>query len=274
MEALLFQRGSPRFSFWPSTEITAAGKAERRPNGHSRGAIACEIRSFAVDARLPAVYGLMPKQKVNEGAAMLTGFRLIVLICLFLSSALYVTARQTMSRQQEPLLASAATVEGVGQESARQVEPVAVDAVRQPGADMPLERHVDGPQDSASLVKRLNGDDVIAVAVSEENRRTRDDIGRKMLRAGDKPRKAHNARHRPRAAKARVKRHHGALAKAHKRKRIVRKAKGGKLIVQKRVKSRRRVVYAAPTLAGVAKRKVEPLPSGEWVAGARLWSVR
>jgi hypothetical protein len=204
----------------------------------------------------------------------LTGFRLIILICLFVSTALYLTARQATIRRDSPLVAAAATVQHVGQEAPRQVEPVPVDAMRQPGADMPLDGHADRSQQVAGLVERVDGNDVVAVPVSEQDGRARDDLGGKVLGTGNKPRKAHNARHRPRAAKAHVKRHHGALAKAHKRKRIVRKAKGGKLIVQKRIKSRRRLVHAAPAFTRVAKRKLKPLASAKRVAGARLRRVR
>lgn len=205
----------------------------------------------------------------------LTGFRLTVLICLFVSTALCVTARQTASRPPvAPLFATAATVENLGEESPGKVQPVTIDPVGQAGAHMPLDGHVDAAQGVARLVKRLDRNDVVAVAVGKQDGRARHDVGRKMLRTGDKPRKAHNARHRTRAARAYVKRHHGALTKAHKRKRIVRKAVSRKLIVQKRVKSRRRVVYAAPTLSRIAKRQIEPLTPGERVAGAGLRRVR
>jgi hypothetical protein len=231
----------------------------------------------------------------------LTGFRLIVIICLFVSTALYVTARQQTGLEQarplvaataeleqarpsvaatpeleqtRPLVAATAALEGPRQEVPRQLEPVPVDPVREPGADVPLDRDLRGPKDVPRLMQRLDGDDVVAVTVNEEDWGTGDDVTPKVLGSRHKPRKAHNARHRPRAAKAHVKRHHRALAKAHKRKRIVGKAKRGKLVVQKRIKSRRRMVHAAPALSRVAKRKLKPLASAKRVAGAGLRRVR
>lgn len=204
----------------------------------------------------------------------LTGFRLTVLICLFVSASLFITARKAPVRQDDPLFATAATVEGPGQEAARQVQPVAVDAVRQTSADMPLQRNVEAAQNAAGLVKSLDRNDVVPVAVGKQDGRARNNVGGKVLGTGNHSRKAHNARHRTRAAKAHVKRHHGSLAKAHKRKRIVRKAKRGKFVVQKRIQSRRRVVYAAPTLSRVAKRQLEPLTAAERVSAARLRRVR
>jgi hypothetical protein len=255
---------------------------------------------------------------VNEDAMVLTGFRLILLICLFVSSSLYVTARQVNVREAQPvaltataavseeddhplvtepgvdprpfviasepaapspprpagLAAAGAPAKRVGQEAPRKVEPVTVDAVRQPPADVPLDRNAGAAKDAPGLSERVDGNNVVAVAVDKENGRARNDVGGQVLGAGKKAGKAYNTRHRLRTAKARVKRHHRALAKANQRKRIVRKAKARKLVVQKRVKSRRRLVHAAPAFARVPKRKFEPLASTEGVGSTWFWSVR
>ena len=261
---------------------------------------------------------------------VLTGFRLILLICLFVSSALYVTSRQVSHRQAQPIVAAATTslaapdeaaptdidggllegkapvepkassapgaaqasgepvaprpavppsvavtaaVEGVDQEPARKVEPVPVDPVRQAGADMPLDGNAGPAQDTTGLRKGLYGDDVVALAVDKQDGRPRNDVGRKVLRAGKQPRKAHDTRHRTRAAKAGVKRHHRALAKADKRKRFLAKAKIRKLAVQKRVKRRRRLANPAPALTRIAEGEFKPLPTAEWVTGTGIRSV-
>lgn len=196
----------------------------------------------------------------------LTGFRLIVLICAFSCTALYVTAYQTASRDAALLAVAseaslltaaappAAAVEDAAQERPREIEAVIVDAVRQTSADMPLQGNVEAAQDTAGLAQRLDGNDVVAVAVNQENGGARSDVGGQVLGAGHQAGKAHNASNRPGAAKPHVKRHHRALTKADKRKRLVLKAKARKLLVQKRIKRRRRVAHAAPPLTGIAKR--------------------
>jgi hypothetical protein len=203
----------------------------------------------------------------------LTGFRLILLIGLFVFSALILTARQTAYRDA-PRLVAAATVESAHEETPRQVEPVAVDAVRQTGADMPLQGDVQSAEDIPSLPERFDRNDVVAIAVDQENGRTGDNVASQIVRPGKQARKAHNRRHRARPAKAHMKRHHRALAKTHKRKRIVRKAKPRKFLVQKRVKARGRLADAAPALVWVAEGKLEPLPPAKRVARAGLGRVR
>jgi hypothetical protein len=203
----------------------------------------------------------------------LNGFRLILLICLFVFSALILTARQTAYRDA-PRLVAAATVESAHEEAPGQIEPVAVDAVGQAGTDMPLQGDVQSAEDIPSLPERLDRNDVVAIAVDQENGRAGDNVASQIVRPGKKARKAHDRRHRARPAKAHVKRHHRALAKAHKRKRIVRKAKPRKLLVQKRVKARGRVANAAPAFVWITEGKLEPLPPVKRVARAGLGRVR
>jgi hypothetical protein len=230
----------------------------------------------------------------------LTGFRLVLLISIFVSTAFYVTARQTLLRSEralgvtastatavaEPFLTTiellpaavepqrqsvpAAAPEHADEEAAGKLEPVRVDAVRQPETDMPLDRRTDDAQDAAGLSQGLDGDHVVAVAVNEEDRRARDDLAGQMLRPGKKAGKADNARHRLCTAKTHMQRHHRALAKADKRKRIVSKAKARKLLVEKSIKGRRRVIHTAPALAHVAKRQLKPLPPVGGVSCAGL----
>lgn len=188
----------------------------------------------------------------------LTGFRLILLICLFVSTCFYITARQTALRGEGGLLATAlttssTTLEGSAQEAPRQIQPLPVDAMRQTGADMPLNGHAGSPQNTAGLGERLHGNDVVAVAVNEQHGGTGSDVGGQILRSGEQAGKADNAGKGARAAKSNVKRHHGALAKPHKRKRIVRKAKGGKLAVKKRGKPRPGLADAAPAFVVVTE---------------------
>ena len=283
-----------------------------------------------MDAGGCAVYPELFRIGLTGAVMVLTGFRLILLICLFVSSALYVTSRQVSQRQPQQVVAAATTslaasdetaapdlhskspeeeravepqteptrepahassepvtpapsappsvavtaaVEGVHQEPARKVEPVPVDPVRQAGADMPLDGNAGPAQDTTGLRKGLYGDDVVALAVDKQDGRPRNDVGRKVLRAGKQPRKAHDTRHRTRAAKAGVKRHHRALAKADKRKRFLAKAKIRKLAVQKRVKRRRRLANPAPALTRIAEGEFKPLPTAEWVTGTGIRSV-
>jgi hypothetical protein len=204
---------------------------------------------------------------------VLTGFRLILLICLFVFSALALTARQTAYRET-PRLVAAATIESPHEEPPRQVEPVAVDAVGEAGTDMPLQGNVQTAESIPSLPERLDRNDVVAVAVDQKDGRTGDNVPSQVLGAGKKAGKAHNPRYRARTAKPNVKRHHRALAKANKRKRLVRKAKPSKFAVQKRVKRWRSVAYTAPTLAWIAEGQLEPLPSAKRVSRAGLRRVR
>lgn len=204
---------------------------------------------------------------------VLTGFRLILLICLFVFTALTITARQTAYREA-PRLVAAATVESRHEEPPRQVEPIGVDAVRQAGADMPLQGDVQPAENSPSLPERLDRNDVVAIAVNQENGRAGDNVASQIVRPGKKARKANDRRHRARTAKPHVKRHHRALAKANKRKRLVRKAKLGKPLVKKRIKARGRMADTAPALLRVSKRKLKPLPPAKRVSRARLRRVR
>jgi hypothetical protein len=204
---------------------------------------------------------------------VLTGFRLIVLICLFVVSALTLTARQTAYRET-PRLVAAATVESPQEEVPRQAEPVAVDTVGKAGTDVPLQRDVKPAEDIPSLPERLDRNDVVAVTVDQKDGGTGNNVAAQVLGTGEKTRKADNRRHRARSAKPHVKRHHRALAKANKRKRIVRKAKGRKFAVQKRVKRWRSVAYTTPTFAWVAEGKLEPLPSAKRISRAGLGRVR
>src|SRR5262245_59954896 len=108
----------------------------------------------------------------------LTGFRLTLLICLFVGSCVSILASHT-ARGARPVLAAASTiapsepaVESVLRETPRQVETVAVDAVREASADMPLDGHPDRADEAASLIEGLDRNDVVSVAVHEEDRRT------------------------------------------------------------------------------------------------------
>lgn len=233
----------------------------------------------------------------------LTGFRLILLLCLFVSTTFYVAARYA-PREQAPLpgaiasgavfeaaaitgtaasetvplpersVVRAAALESVLQETAGEIEPGLVDAVGQAGPDMPLDGHLKAPEDVARLVESLDRNDVVAVTVNEQHGAARNDVGGEVLRARKQSRKADNARQRPRTAKAHVKRHHRALTKAHKRHRLVRKAKAGKLLGQKRVKRRRRMTNPAPAFARIPKRQLKPLAAAKRVPCTEFWCVR
>jgi hypothetical protein len=184
-----------------------------------------------------------------------TGLRAFLLLCCFGATSLYLATLRAPSLDGQP---SADVVSAAAKRSAEEIsseiETVAVDAVRQASADMPLDRHPDPAEHSASLGQGLDRNNLIAITMDEEDRRPRSDVAGEMLRAGEEARKADDTGERTAAAQPNVKRHHRALAKAYQRKRIARKVKARKLAIQKRLKSRRRMAYAAPAFARVAKR--------------------
>lgn len=200
----------------------------------------------------------------------LTGKRLILLIGLFMFSCFY------MASQRSPLqnpFAAASMVEGVGQETAAKIEPVAVNPVGKTGANVPLNRNVDSAKSSTGLVNSLDRKDVVSVAVNEKNRGAGKDVGSKTAGLDKQAGKADDSRHLPVAAKAGVKSHHGSLAKAHKGKVAVVKAKRHKLAVKEGVKHRRRAHRATPALPRVAKRKLKPLPATVWISPTDFWRM-
>lgn len=185
---------------------------------------------------------------------VLTGFRLILLICLFVSTALWVVVHQSALREPSALAAvTAPALESATEKAPGQIQAIAIDAVRQTSADMPLNGNAGGPQNTAGLAERLDGNDVVAIAVNEQDGGLGRNVSGQMLGAGEEAGKTDNAGDGPRAAKTHVKRHHGALAKPNKRKRTVRKAKRSKLVIQKRIKPRRRVADTAPAFFRVSE---------------------
>jgi len=202
----------------------------------------------------------------------LTGSRLILLIGAFIGGCFYISA-QRPAFETLPSLATASVLEGAGQEAPAKVQAVTVNPVRQAGGNVPLNANAGGGQSDTGLVKGLDRNNVVGVAMNEKDGRPRDEIASKPSRLDQHPRKAGNGSHRTRTAEADVKRHHRALAKADKRKRTVVKAQRRKLAVKKSIKKGRRLLHTAPALARVSKRKLKPLPSPVWVGSADFWRV-
>lgn len=185
----------------------------------------------------------------------LTGFRKFLLVCCFGASALHIMRYESDPVANQPSAANvAAVVERPSKEPPREIETVAVDAVRQSSADVPLNGNPDPTESSASLGQGLDRNNLIAITMDEQDWWMADNLGGQMLGTGEEPRIANDASEPVASTQPNMKRHHGALTKPHKRKRIVRQAKGRKFAVQKRVKRGRRLAHAAPALTRIAKR--------------------
>ncbi len=145
----------------------------------------------------------------------------------------------------------------------RNIQPRRVNSVAEAGPDMPLDGYFGGSQTSARLMNGLNGDNLIPVAVDEQNGRTGNNLSRQALRPGEKPGKTNNGADPLAAARTDVKGHHAALTEAHEGERAVVKSKHRKFGVKKRIKGRSRVRNALPSLARIAKGKRKPLASAK-----------
>lgn len=202
----------------------------------------------------------------------LTGYRLILLIGLFIISCFYISSQKTIPTKNDGF-AAASMLEGVSKKPATKTEAVAVNPVREARTSVPSDGNVSAAKGDTGLVNGVNGNNVVNLAMNEKDGRARNDVAHKAGGLNEQPRIAENSRHLTGTPKANVKRHHGALAKPNERQSAVIKPKVRKFVVQKGVKSRRRLQRSAPALLRVSKRKFKPLPSSEWISPTRFWSV-
>ena len=201
----------------------------------------------------------------------LTGYRLILLIGLFIISCFYISSLNTMPTKSD--FTAASMLEGINKKPATKTEAVTVNPVRETRTGVPSDRNVSAAKSDTSLVNGVNGNNVVDLAMNEKDGGTRNDVTHKASGLNEQSRIANNGSHLAGAPKPNVKSHHGALAKADESKRTVIKSKAVKLVVQKSVKNRRRLQRTAPPLVRVSKRKLEPLTSSEWVSPTRFWSM-
>jgi hypothetical protein len=202
----------------------------------------------------------------------LTGYRLILLISLFIISCFYISSLKTNPPKSDAYTA-ASMLESVSKEPAPKAKAVAVNPVREARTSVPPDGNVSTGKGNAGLVNSLNGNNVVNLAMNEKDGGARNDVAHKTGGLNEQARKADDGRHLTGTTKPNVERHHSALAKANERKRAVIKPKVGKLVVQKSVKHRRRLQRSAPTLVRVSKRKLKPLTSSEWISPTRFWSM-
>lgn len=216
----------------------------------------------------------------------LTGFRLILLIALFIGACLFITAQQTgvidVTAQQPagvgtPVASSAslapAALKSVDQKAPAKVEPLVVDPVPQARTNVPLDGNLSGGKGNAGVVKGADRNDFVGVAVNEKNGGARSDVAAKPAGLDQHPGKADNGGSRTQTAQANVKPHHRPLAEPDQSKGAVVQAKRRKLAVKEGIKKRRRSLHAAPALSRVARRKLKPLAAPKWVSPTDFWRV-
>jgi len=157
-------------------------------------------------------------------------------------------------------------------------QALAIDAMAESGGEMPLNRNIERGQALRRLKQRLRWNEVVAVAMDEENRRAGFDLGGKFfgIEVGRQYQQSGIAddRHRgSRAAQTDMQRHHRALAEADQRQRGWRQLVPGELGIEKAFEHRRGFVDTDPALIRIAKGQREPLPANRRLT-ARLGRVR
>src|SRR6516165_19973 len=157
-------------------------------------------------------------------------------------------------------------------------QALAIDAMADSGGEMPLNRNIERGQALRRLKQRLRWNEVVAVAMDEENRRAGFDLGGKFfgIDVGRQYQQSGIAddRHRgSRAAQSDMQRHHRALAEADQRQRGWRQLVPGELGIEKAFEHRRCFVDTDPALIRIAKGQREPLPADRRLT-ARLGRVR
>lgn len=273
----------------------------------------------------------------------LNGKRLILLIALFIGACFFISAQQSggnlsPSVQDANTLASATpapvanntdakkpiaevaarkntttseaastSTKSVDQKASAKLKSLSVNSVTKAGPDVPLNSKPGASKGRSGVVNTSDRKHVVGVAVNEKNGRSRNKLAGKTAGLNQKTRKTNKRRNSFRTAKRHVQSQHRALTKSNKRKRAVIKAERRKLAVKKRVKSRRRVAYAAPKRiterrqrhvvrtrrrrvhvrrrhvrvaratpkrVKIVRRKVKPLPAAEkWISPTEFWRV-
>src|SRR5262245_36064824 len=128
------------------------------------------------------------------------------------------------ARDRAHARSSARRCQAAGEKLAAVAQSVLIDAVADAVGHVPFDRDAERGEPARGVEQRLRGDEIVAVAVDEQHRRTRLDLGRELLRidVGRDRQQSGIAddceRHR-RAAQPYMQRHHRALAEADERER-------------------------------------------------------
>src|SRR5262249_12231579 len=153
-----------------------------------------------------------------------------------------------------------------------------VDAVADTLREMPLDRHAERREPARGLEQSLRRNEIVLIAMDEQHRRPRLDLGRELLRIGVGRHDQHSritdhCERRWRAPEAMMQRHHGALAEADQRQRRRLQIAALELGVEKTLQHRRCLVDAEPAFVRIAERERKPLSAdGSLAAGLRrVW---
>src|SRR5499427_6267760 len=176
------------------------------------------------------------------------------------------------------IAASARRRQAAGEKLAAVAQPVLIDAVADAVGYVPFDRDAERGEPAGGMEQRLRRDEIVAVAVHEQYRRARLDLGRELFRIGigwerQQSGIADDRERRRRAAQPHMQRHHGALAEADERERRGRQIAALELGVEEACEDGRRLVDAGPAFIGVAEGEREPLPANRRLA-AGLRGVR
>src|SRR5438105_5308910 len=142
--------------------------------------------------------------------------------------------------------------------------PLLIDAVADAVRKMPFDGNAQCSETARGMKQRLRGNEVILVAVNEQHRRARFDLGGKFFHFGlGRPNKqagiADDCKWRGCAAQSRMQSHHGALAEADQRERRGRQVAALEFGLEKPFQHGRRLVDAEPALIGIAEGERKPL---------------
>src|SRR5262249_19379091 len=147
-----------------------------------------------------------------------------------------------------------------------------------PRRDMPFRRDSERRQALRRVEQCLNWNQLVSVAVDQQDRRPAANLGREcgrvdMLRHHKHARIANNSRRRDSAAQANMKRHHGALTETDQSQRRRREIALLELGVEKAFEDRCGLRYASPALFRIAEGEREPF-TPDWRLSAwtrRVW---
>src|SRR5262249_40160937 len=134
----------------------------------------------------------------------------------------------------------AAKAESLGEERTAMPQALLVDAVTDPGRDVPLDRNFERSEVLRALKQRLDRDQVVLVAVDQQHRRlalnlTCYGIGLGAVRQHEDAGIADDGGGWHSAAQADMQRHHGALAEADQGQRLRRQLSLRQFVVEKLV---------------------------------------
>src|SRR6516162_155044 len=143
---------------------------------------------------------------------------------------------------------------------------------------VPLDGNAERSEAVRRLKKRLRRNEIVAIAMNQEDRRTRPDLACDPLdrcfgRCRQQPGISDDGERGSRAAQSHMQRHHGALAKPDQGQRRGWKVAALELRIEKAVDHRSGFEAAQPALVGVAESERKPLPA-DWCLTARLRRMR